>query len=176
MDFPIPLPTVVRFIPRGHTFPEAPKQNEMTWVNQYGFIGVVHTLPGLFVQGYSDGLNETGLSAACLWLEGTTYAKPRPGVPILYNSNLVSYILGNFKNIAEVEEALNRVTVLGIDDPLEMPTHIIASDASGNHLIIEFIDGEMKTHTSSSGILTNEPTYDWHQLNLQNFLAGTCCG
>ena len=170
MDFPVELTTFVRFIPRRQEFPETPKPEEMHWRNRYAFIGVAHTMPGLFVQAYSDGLNEAGLSAACLWLEGSEYPKPRSGVPILYNANLVSYILGSFRNIAETEEGLNQITVVGISNPIETPVHLVITDASGNHLIVEYVAGEVKTYRSSTGVLTNEPTYDWHLTNLKNYV------
>lgn len=33
-------------------------------------------------------------------------------------------------------------------------------------MIVEFIDGEMQIYTSKIGVLTNQPTYDWHITNL----------
>lgn len=51
--------------------------------------------------------------------------------------------------------------IIDIGKPFDTPLHFIISDAFGNHLIVEFIDGEMKTYTSEAGVLTNDPPFDW---------------
>ncbi|SER56428.1 linear amide C-N hydrolase [Salipaludibacillus aurantiacus] len=159
---------LVNFVPRKQKFPEIDLPGEIHWKNKYGFIGAGYKLEN-FPVAYSDGLNEKGLSVASLWLACSEYPKPKKGEPLLYNMNLVSYVLGNFKNIQEVETALSKLTVVNITNLYpEVPAlfHYIISDASGKHLIVEFIDGVMQTYTTDLGVLTNQPTYDWHLTNL----------
>lgn len=166
--------SIANFVPRGQFFPESSLPGEMHWRNKYSFIGIgIKTK--LIPIAYSDGLNETGLSAACLSLFSSKYPKRKYGKPILYNPNLVSYILGNFKNIQEVKQALSEITIVNISELLPEENissllHYIVSDIYGNHLIIEFVDGEMKLYTSRLGVLTNDPTYDW-QLTNNNFYS-----
>ncbi|ATW25767.1 linear amide C-N hydrolase [Candidatus Formimonas warabiya] len=167
MDFPRELSTSLHFIPRFQSFPEIPLPEEIRWENKYAFIGAVHALSGEI--GYSDGLNEAGLSAAALWLDCSMYPKPAPPTPILCNHNVVSYVLGNFDNVNKVKDELSKITVIDIGRPFATPLHFIFSDALGNHLIVEFIDGEMKTYKNNVGVLTNDPAFDWHLTNLRNY-------
>lgn len=167
MDFVQELPTKIQFVPRLQSFPYKPLQGEISWKNKYGFIGILHSVSG--EMGYSDGLNEVGLSAASLWLDSGIYPKPISGAPILSDHNVVSYILGNFKNVNEVKEALSKVIVIDTELPFPTPLHFIISDASGNHLVVEFVNGVMKTYINKIGVLTNDPPYDWHLTNLCNY-------
>lgn len=172
MDFVQAVKTLVCVEPRNQSFPELPMPGEIEWANKYGFIGLLCTLPGTSVSGYVDGLNEEGLSAAGLWLDGSSYMTPKSDAPLLYHHNLVSYVLGNFKYVGEVKAALSRLTIVNATEYLplmEAPLHFIFSDASGNHLIVEFINGEMKTYENKVGVLTNGPPFDWHLTNLNNY-------
>jgi choloylglycine hydrolase len=162
------METVANFVPRGQSFPESNLPGEIEWKNKYGFVGMgypAENFPGLI---YSDGMNETGLPAASLWLSCSQYQAPEPGKGVLYNTNFVAYVLGNFKDIGEVQAALPNLTVCEAPPPKESirPTvHYIISDAGGDHLIIEFIEGGVRTYTNQTGILTNDPSYDWHLTN-----------
>jgi choloylglycine hydrolase len=162
---------VANFVPHGHSFPEANLPGEICWKNNYAFIGIgveAKIIPIL----YADGLNEKGLSAAHLSLFSSKYPKPKANTPILYNFNLVPYILGNFKNIHEVREALSKLTIL--DTSVLLPKediatllHYIITDAFGNSLIVEFVNGQMQMYTNKMGVLTNDPPYDWQLTNNQ---------
>ncbi|MCX8129298.1 MAG: linear amide C-N hydrolase [Clostridia bacterium] len=172
MDFVEELLTKIYFTPRGQSFPAAALPGEIQWKNKYAFVSMVHGRPGVPILCSSDGLNEAGLSAASLWLQCSKYPNPTPGTPILCNARFVSFVLGNFRSVDEVKAALTKLTII---DPTqtqtssEAPLHFIISDASGNHLIVEFIDGEMKTYTNNIGVLTNDPPFDWHLTNLYNY-------
>lgn len=172
MDFVPELKTKIYFYPREQSFPETAQPGEMKWINEYGFITMTHTYPGVPGHGFSDGLNEEGLSAAALWLEITKYPEPEHDKHMLYNINLVSYILGSFKRVDEIINVLKDITVADfsrVSKEARLPLHYIISDITGKHLIIEFINGEMKTYMNETGVLTNEPAYDWQQQNLFNY-------
>jgi len=183
MDFPIKLETVVNLVPRGQRFPEIDLPEEIRWSNKYGFIGIGHPdkkLPGYF---YTDGLNEVGLSAASLWLDGSEYEYPEPGYrDVLYHGNFVNYVLGNFCDVTQAKIELSKLSIC--EAPIKIvvnartPLHFIIIDSRGDNLIVEFIDGNMKTYSNigcsdtaslNRGILTNEPPYDWHITNLKNY-------
>ncbi|WP_082232926.1 linear amide C-N hydrolase [Halobacillus massiliensis] len=117
-DWCITLPQtqpVVNFVPRGQSFPEIDLPGEIKWKTKYGFIGAGDKKEGYPV-AYYDGLNEAGLSAAGLWLSCSEYQKPRKGKCHLYNVNVVSYVLGNFKTIQEVKEGLSKLRILSVDE------------------------------------------------------------
>ncbi len=92
---------------------------------------------------------------------------------MIYNTNLVGFVLSMFRNVEEVKEALEKITVADISlvrPTAKAPLHYIFSDAFGNHLIVEFIDGEERSMSNRTGVLTNEPPFDWHQINLQHYV------
>lgn len=173
LDFGKVIPATVKFVPRQQSFPKVAFPNEIKWKNKYGFIGVTANLYNIPAISYIDGINEAGLSAAALWMPGSSYPELKPGTPILYNISLVSYVLGNFNNVDDVVAALSKITVIdagksnmSISHP---PLHFIITDAYGKHLVIEFMNGEMQTYINKIGILTNAPSYDWHMVNLSNY-------
>lgn len=169
------LNTVLNFVPRGQTFPENKFPDEMKWSNRYAFVGMKHTvlLGSLgFCTGYSDGLNEEGLSAASLSFGDSTYQSAVEGKDILYSLSVVNYILGNCDSVEKAENALHNITVCEIPyngDRNLTNFHFIISDSHGDNLIIEYIDGIRKTYknTKSRGNMANEPTYDWHLINMK---------
>lgn len=172
-DWCIVLPQiqpVVNFVPRGQSFPEIDRPGEIQWKSKYGFIGAGDKREGYPI-AYYDGLNEAGLSAASLWLSCTEYQKPNEGIGSLYSVNVVSYVLGNFKSIQEVEAGLSKLRILGIEIIPNFPSlqHFIFSDRSGKHLIVEYVNGVMCTYINDLGVLTNQPTYDWHLTNLNMY-------
>merc|ERR1719450_926855 len=48
--------------------------------------------------------------------------------------------------------------------------HWSVDDAAGGHVVIEFVDGQLKVHNNSVGVFTNDPPFDWHLRNLNNFV------
>lgn len=172
MDFVQVMKTVVCVEPRNQPFPKIPLPGEITWTNKYGFVGFSCVLPGTEISGYADGLNEEGLSAASLWLDCSSYMEPDSDKPLLFHHNLVSYVLGNCKTIAEVKAALSELTIINATEYLPLmkaPLHFIFSDASGDHMIVEFINRKMKCYFNKVGVLTNDPSFDWHLINLNNY-------
>lgn len=168
MDWVEELRTSIEFVPRGQSFPEILEPDEIQWKNELAFIGAGprSIAPRQETRFYWDGLNEAGLSAASLYLACTEYPEAKRGTRILNNANVVSYVLGNCKNVKEAEAALSKLTIIETT-AFELATfHYIISDASGNHVIVEFLDGEMKTYKTRLGVLTNDPPYEWHLTNL----------
>jgi len=50
--------------------------------------------------------------------------------------------------------------------------HFLITDRNGKGLVAEYIKGKVKLYDVNSNvkIMTNAPTYDWHLLNLRNYL------
>ena len=51
-----------------------------------------------------------------------------------------------------------------------MPVHYLVTDASGKAIVIEFLKGELKVFDAPLGVLTNAPSYDWHETNMRNYV------
>lgn len=173
LEFALDLKSKLKLYPRNqHMTTLAPGQKKgMQWVSKYGYLGVT----ALGMNFSFDGLNETGLSFGYLWLPGVTQY---PTVPAQEMKNaldfidLGAWILGNFSTIAEVKEALKSVHIWGHPVPgLGIPpVHAAVHDAQGHHLVIEFLNGEMKVYDNPISVLTNSPPFDWQIANLQNYL------
>lgn len=173
LEFGMELQAKVKVFPRAQRMvsktPERKKGLE--WISKYGYLGV--TCLGMNFP--LDGLNEAGLSFGFLWLPGTQY----PTVPPQEMSRALdfidfgSWLLGNFSTIAEVKEGLKEVRVWGHPVPPlpgTPPVHAAIHDAQGNHLVVEFIKGEVKVYDNPNTVLTNSPPFDWHLINLENYL------
>jgi choloylglycine hydrolase len=48
--------------------------------------------------------------------------------------------------------------------------HFAVNDAQGHSAVIEYVDGKMSVYDNPLGVVTNSPTFDWHQTNLRNYI------
>jgi penicillin V acylase-like amidase (Ntn superfamily) len=175
MDFNVQLDAKAVVVPRGQRFPAtAPTQFPLSWQARYGYTAMNCTLGP--ASASADGINEKGLSAGALWLADVGYPDASTATeqcPALYCVDVCDWILGNFADLDTLEQALGRMTVIaatGIDPSLDIRLHWIATDSSGNSLIIEYVDGKLLKSHSKNGVMTNTPPYPWHLNNLVNFL------
>ena len=43
-------------------------------------------------------------------------------------------------------------------------------DAEGQSIVVEYVKGELRLHNNTKvGVMTNDPTWDWHLQNLNNY-------
>lgn len=189
------LSSSVYLVPRSCAFPlEKAGGGTLNWTNQYGFVGIASPAKFETFPAFMDGLNETGLSAAALWLPGTLYpAAPTsgPNNSVVY-TDFVAWILGNYSCAATLEADLTSGTVVRIYGPVPgqgfAPLHFIATDATGASVVVEFVNNTMNVYgptagangvpagATSDGVLTNAPFYDWQRTNLQNYETLTIVG
>jgi hypothetical protein len=99
-----------------------------------------------------DGLNEYGLAVGMaavpdLYLDDASYDPTRPTIGSI---GIIRQVLDHARN---VEEALEIFGQYNIDFSGGPPIHYLLADRTGEAILIEFIQGEMKT-------LTNE--WPWH--------------
>ena len=84
------------------------------------------------------------------------------------------WLLGNFASVKKVREALNMESFpLVFDKKLLQHTfelHYSVIDKTGESIIIEFTDQGRKIHENRVGVMTNSPPYDFHMLNLRNYV------
>lgn len=142
-------------------------QNGMTFKARYGYVGLSTALPQFIV----DGLNEEGLCAELFFFPGSGSYPELDETKLdrtIGDMQLVSFLLGECKNIGEVKEAMSTVRVTALE-PAGATCHWRITESSGKQIIIEIIDGEVRYH-DSIGVLTNSPSYDWHLTNLRNYV------
>ncbi|KAL9986703.1 hypothetical protein ACROYT_G000885 [Oculina patagonica] len=183
MEFMIDLMSNVIVEPKGHShtalLPEKCGQDTlaMTWQNKHsiGYLDAWNFPVG------SDGQNEAGLSLGALLFPG--FAKYQD-VPVQKCGSSVSslefpvWILGNFATVQEVREALKKDSFPLVwegklkkgDLEATFELHYSITDKSGDGIIIEFTDQGRKVFDNTIGIMTNSPPYDFHMLNLRNYV------
>ena len=145
----------------------------MAWNNPYGFVGV--DAAGLPYA--TDGMNEAGLTVGALFFPGfAEYQQPSADQqPMTISSvDLVNYLLGNFKTVEEVRQAMPNVRVVRNADiekefGMPVPLHHVVTDATGASIVIEYTKGTLAIFDNKVGVMTNSPSYDWHLLNLRNY-------
>ncbi len=194
LDFAFELNSQVQVVPRGqswHAIETHTDVDTLAWTNDLGFVA----LDGFgFDRAFADGLNEAGLSVGTLWLPETRLPSDAPtsgAEPAIDFVNLAGWLLGTCRTVADVRGALTGVQVWNppagrmwpegqpVPPALEpmmqwsFTEHLTVHDADGHDLVVEFVDGGMRMHDNVVGVLTNSPTYDWHLVNLRNFVGLT---
>ncbi len=174
MEFGSALNSNLRSSPRERAFNTTTPNNKpgMSWVAKYGYLYV----DGFGVDATFDGMNEQGLTFEYLYLPGETEyqtipaGKDNQAVPY---ANFGDWVLGNFKTIDEVKQALNDIYVSNQVIPqlgnATLPAHASIRDANGNGIVVEFYNNKINVY-DNIGVMTNSPKYDWHIANLQNYL------
>jgi choloylglycine hydrolase len=166
----------IALFPRARQFtsqtPDGPQG--MRWTGRYGFLSMT-----AYGQDYGpDGMNEAGLYVGMYYLPGfAEYAAydPAQADRSLSVGDFMQWMLSSFKSVDEVLANLDRIRVIHVDDArfggAALPFHWKISDPSGKSIIIEMVEGgRMKLYDAVLGVITNSPGYDWHLINLRNYL------
>jgi choloylglycine hydrolase len=174
LEFGADLQSQVLFLPRGYQTigTTASGSPGLTWKARYAAVGMNAYDHDIF----ADGVNEQGLAAGIFYFPGYAgYQKvtPQDESQSIAPWELVTWMLTNFATVEEIKAALPSIKVAAVpygnknDVP---PLHYTARDASGGSLVIEYVDGELHTYDNPIGVITNSPTFDWHQTNLRNYV------
>ncbi len=174
MEFSLDLKSDLVTRPRGYSFKtDAPGGKPgMNWESKYGYL-YVNALNKYFTV---DGMNEQGLAFEYLYLPGETKYQTVPEGKFsqaLPYYNFGDWVLGNFKTVAEVREAIKDVYVFeqkinGLGS-MVFPLHAAIHDRTGNSIVVEFINGEAVIY-DYIGVMTNDPNYNWQISNLRQYL------
>ncbi len=164
----------LQMIPRGtHYIVEAPKGIKgLQWKSKYGVVAVS-------VLGDKDVLcdagNEKGLYITTLWADEEKYPKVNRGDSVVDIRHFVAWVAGNFATVDELKKGLSGVKLTGVsledfNNGQTPPLHWPVTDAGGNSVVVEYVDGQLKIWDNrSNGVLTNEPNLGWHLDNLRCF-------
>jgi choloylglycine hydrolase len=156
----------------------------LQWTAKYQHVGMSPKRPELPVlDQVADGINEKGLSCGGFYHMGYEeyLDKPRHGKTIA-NTDFVSWVLSNFATVKEVRAALETGTVDVAQFTLKYKgklmcnketcpqLHYLVTDENGASIVVEFKGGKAKIF-DSIGVITNNPTYDWHITNMKNYIG-----
>lgn len=177
MEFGLPFHSQLLIVPRGTSFTgtagaEAPG---LTWTARYGLVGPNQDIATGLV---SDGMNEQGLVVGMLLFPGYAQypdADPAKASTTIGSWEVATYLLSTCGTLDECKRALTDGSVNIANASFApfggvLPVHYYIADKSGAVLIAEFVGGKLQLHNDPLGVLTNSPSFDWHQVNLANYV------
>jgi choloylglycine hydrolase len=142
--------------------------------NNLSYISFNPAEAGVDLERFSTGgMNSAGLSCDMQTLVGSLFPKPSPSKQTVQVEYFCSWVLSQFVTVQDLKTGLNNITVT--DPTGEFGQHFVARDAKGQSLVMEFTGGEMQIYedlnddgTTGFGIMTNEPTFDYHLKNIKH--------
>jgi choloylglycine hydrolase len=178
LEFSFDLHSDILLVPAGSTITNLlmdDKNTGSSYIAKYGFAGANALGKAIVI----DGINEKGLYF------GAFYFNPLAKFEELTRKNrhkaisseeLGNYILSQFASVAEVKKALPDLVIVGtwikeIND--YAPLHYAVTDSSGESIVIEITKDGLEIFNNSVNVVTNNPSYDWHLTNLNNYVGLT---
>lgn len=175
MDFSHDIIPQLYRVPRSYIWENS--LNGKAMKDSYRFIGLGQEVDGLL--GFFDGVNEKGFAAAVLYFAG--YARydnqlTNQSKESIASIDFLHYILGRCASINELPAILQDISIVGIADPVTntvAPLHWIATDRSGECVVIESTVRGMELINNPIGVMCNSPDFGWHMTNLRNYTEVT---
>lgn len=158
----------VTITPRNYVFRF---RNSEELESHYAIIGI-----GTIADGYPlyyDAINEKGLAIAGLNFPGNAVYCPFNGKKTnICSFELIPYLLSKCETVSQARQILNHTNIW--DAPFSdqfpiSPLHWIVADKA-EAITIEPLKDGLKIHDNPIGVLTNNPTFDYHMTNLTNFM------
>lgn len=122
---------------------------------------------------YYEAINENGLCMAGLHFpENAVYFPPVHGMDNITPFEFTPWILGQCGNLEQARRLLSKINLINLDFSEKLPLsplHWIIADKNGSVTVESVADG-LKIHENPVGILTNNPTFDFHIKNLSNYI------
>lgn len=157
-------------VPRGYaeTAYTPTGMNGIHFVAKYGYVGIT-AIEDSFIL---EGMNEAGLVAELFFFpkygKYEEYCEDYNPTTIL-DVQLISWILSKFSTIDEMLEEFKNLHIVSYEKGFET-AHWNIADTLGRRIVIEIIDGKPRIYENNIGVLTNAPQFDWHLLNLNNYV------
>ena len=169
LDYEFSYSETVTVTPRNYPF-HFRRMGDMP--THYAMIGMA------FVQQdyplYSDATNEKGLSMAGLNFPGNAdYKSEAPDKDNVTPFEFIPWILGQCATVSQAREKLARLSLLNEDFTPQLPLsplHWMISDRDES-IVVESVKDGLKVYDNPVGVMTNNPTFDFHMLNLANYMA-----
>ncbi len=158
-------------VPRGYEMqsllPDG-TQNGIKFTTKYGYVALGAERPEFAI----DGTNETGLNIGLFYFpdygEYQKYDEAMRDIT-LSDMQVVSWILGTFSSIDEIQENINNVRIVGVE-PGASTTHWRITEPNGRVAVLEIINGIPTFHNDEIGAIANSPSFDWQHTNLNNYV------
>ena len=123
---------------------------------------------------YYDAVNDHGLGMAGLrFADNACYFPPQAGKENVSPFELIPWLLGKCKSVAEARECLSDLnlcnTPFSQDLPLS-PLHWMITDKEES-IVLESVKEGLKIYENPAGVLTNNPPFFYHMLHLCDYMT-----
>lgn len=135
-------------------------------------IGMAYVVDGYPL--YYDATNESGLSMAGLNFPGNADYKPHAdGKDNITPFEFIPWVLGQCATVDDARRLLERINLLKMDFSEKLPLsplHWIIADRD-SAITVECVKEGLRVYDNPVGILTNNPPFDYHMTNLNNYMG-----
>ncbi len=139
--------------------------------SHYAMIGTAYVSDNYAL--YADAMNEYGLCMAGLNFKGFAHYEPyREGHLNIAPYEMIPYFLGVCRSVSQAKKLMKDLVIMDIPFSNRLPLaplHWMLSDAKESVVIEQTKEG-LKVHDNPVGVLTNNPTFDFHLHNLSNYM------
>ena len=122
---------------------------------------------------YAEAVNEKGLAMAGLNFPGNAFYQEPDGKGLeLASFEIIAWILGKCASVEEAEAYLTGMKIVNLSFAPQMPAaplHWMLADRS-KCLVLEAVEEGLKVYENPFGVLTNNPPFPFHQMNMGNYL------
>lgn len=175
-------PEALAYFPKGTKIESVTPEGKtgMTFSTKYAILSVV--LRGQVANAKQDslleGVNDQGLSFTVNLLKDTTSPViSSEDSKVLSAAELGTWALGNFQTVAQVKAALAIGEVdIWVPTPtterfnkVVSPAHYALFDKTGAGIVIEPTENKIQVYDNPVGVLTNNPPFPWHLMNMRNY-------
>lgn len=125
---------------------------------------------------YAEAVNEKGLGMAGLQFTGNAvYHKAKNDKVNIASFEIIPWILGQCQHVQDAKKLLKDVNIIDTAFRPQVPNsplHWILADKE-ECIVIESVKDGLKIYDNPIGVLTNNPEFPFHQMNLTQYLSLT---
>lgn len=138
---------------------------------QYAMIGMATVIDDFPL--YYEATNEKGLSMAGLnFPDNAVYYNFQEGKENVTPFEFIPWILGQCSCVEDAKKLLSTINLVNVDFSQELPLtplHWIISDKNKS-INVETLKYGMEISENPFNILTNNPPFDYHRINMNNYM------
>lgn len=152
------------------------KNHKIEFLQKYATIGMAYVFnnSNFTYPLFAEAANEKGLAMAGLYFPNSAYWFEPGSIKDAFEltpSEIIPYFLSQYSTVKEVKEFIlkNNVVIVNIPISPQLPLttlHYILTDKNEDCIVIEQTKDGLKVFDNPLGILTNNPSFDWHITNL----------
>ena len=150
-------------------------RHKETIAHHYAMIGMATVIDNTPL--YAEAVNEKGLGMAGLqFSQNAVYFPYKEDQDNIASFEIIPWILSQCETVKQARQLLERINVLDIAFKDSVPNsslHWILADKDQS-IVIESVQEGLKIYDNPFGVLTNNPPFDYHKINISNYMNLSC--